>query len=178
MFGYPPSLAASTVSYKSGTYENNYKNQSDSGRVPFWTESLNPVTSQRLSAIHNSEIQGYPFPNLQQIIDEDSRNNSMSVGVEDDILLCIFNRGEKFGAAFYEVEEATLYVVSDRTDPNYQYGSYEFLRNLVRQVNPAHLIISAGQAKDMIEVVRQLCGLPVTEASINEMNKTSEKVRN
>ena len=177
MLGFPPSPAASTVSYRSGAYEDDYLAQNDAGRVPFWTESLNLDASPRLTPVQSSQIQGYPFPILQQIADEPEDPSSSSVAGDDDILLCLFNRGEKFGAAFYEVEDATLYLVSDKIDPNYQNTSFELLRNLARQVNPAHLIVSAGQGKDMLTVVRQICGLPAAEGDTGQIEKSTQKVK-
>ena len=79
------------------------------------------------------------------------------------MLLCIFNRGEKLGAAFYEVENATLYLMDDKIDPNYSRSSYELLRHVVRQINPAHLVVSAGQGNDILLILRQLCGLATSE---------------
>ena len=173
MFGTPPSPAPSTVSFRSGTYEHHPQDQD----LPFWTDSLNQETSGRLVIDTNSEDQGLNINNVHQNVHvEDEDHTFSSHAGEDDVILCIFNRGEKLGAAFYDVEDATLHVINDRIDPNYRQKSFQFLESLVRQINPAHLIVSASQGKDVLTTVRQLCGLNPSEEDTSEKENVKPQV--
>ena len=164
MFGSPLSPAATTVSYQSDAYQEDIEMQNE-GHVAFWTDSLNYAPSPTFGDDQNFGVQindNVPMVHRQTSVIAEENDFSAETR-DDDVLLCIFNRGEKLGAAFYEVENATLYLMSDKIEINSSSLSNELLRNVVRQINPAHLVVSAGQGNEILLILRQLCGLVDSE---------------
>lgn len=172
MFFRPSSPSPSTVSYKSGTYENEEKFLKSFNLTPFWTDSFENITKEQQSKVNstqNKKYSNYELPEIENIVNAEIENSHESASnEEDDVIMSIFNRGEKLGAAFYDVENATLHTISDKIDPNYGDKSYGLLKKLVRQINPAHLIVSANQSKDVLEVLHQLCGVQTSSETCNE----------